>query len=236
MADDEFEIDWVREERTGVAEAVLCAPKSDEQVRGILRQAQEARHRLFLTRLGPERFGRLPADLRALLDYDPVSRTAMLGGPAPTDPTLAGPARVALVAAGSSDLPVLREAERTLAFHGRAARTVVDVGVAGLHRLLRRIDELRGFDVILAFAGMEGALFTVLGGLVDVPVIAVPTSVGMGVGQGGRVALQSALSSCAPGITVVNIDNGFGAACAAVKLLNLADRAHPLRNVRATAH
>ncbi|WP_159715802.1 nickel pincer cofactor biosynthesis protein LarB [Geminicoccus flavidas] len=231
MADDEFEIDWVREERTGVAEAVLCAPKSDEQVRGILRQAQEARHRLFLTRLGPERFGRLPADLRAELDYDPVSRTAMLGGSAP-----AGPARVALVAAGSSDLPVLREAERTLAFHGRAAHAVVDVGVAGLHRLLRRIDELRRFDVILAFAGMEGALFTVLGGLVDVPVIAVPTSVGMGVGQGGRVALQSALSSCAPGITVVNIDNGFGAACAAVKLLNLADRAHPLRGVRATAH
>ncbi|WP_222182560.1 nickel pincer cofactor biosynthesis protein LarB [Geminicoccus harenae] len=231
MADDEFEIDWVREERTGVAEAVLCAPKSDEQIRAILRQAQEARHRLFLTRLGPERFGRLPADLRAELDYDPVSRTAMLGGSAP-----AGPARVALVAAGSSDLPVLREAERTLAFHGRAAHHVVDVGVAGLHRLLRRIDELRGFDVILAFAGMEGALFTVLGGLVDVPVIAVPTSVGLGVGQGGRVALQSALSSCAPGITVVNIDNGFGAACAAVKLLNLADRAHPLRGVRATAH
>lgn len=231
MTDDEFEIDWLREERTGVAEAVLCAPKSDPQIEAILRQAQNARHRLLLTRLGSERYSRLAPDLRAALDYDPVSRTAILGDPSSLDP-----ARIALVAAGTSDLPVLAEAARTLAFHGRGSDRLVDVGVAGLHRLLRRVERLRGYDVILAFAGMEGALFTVLAGLVDVPVIAVPTSVGLGVAQGGRAALQSALATCAPGVMAVNIDNGFGAACAAIKILRVGDRSRVALSGPAVAH
>jgi pyridinium-3,5-biscarboxylic acid mononucleotide synthase len=231
MTDDEFEIDWLRQERTAVAEAVLCAPKTDAQIEAILRQAQQARHRLLLTRLGPERFGRVPADLRMALDYDPVSRTAILGG---TD--MPGDAQVALVAAGTSDLPVLREAARTLAFHGRASTPFFDVGVAGLHRLLRRVERLRAFDVIIAFAGMEGALFTVLAGLVDVPVIAVPTSVGLGVAQGGRAALQSALATCAPGVVAVNVDNGFGAACAAIKILHVGDRTRPSQLRSGVAH
>jgi NCAIR mutase (PurE)-related protein len=231
MADEDFEIDWMREERTAVAEAVLCAPKTDVQVEAILRQAQRVRHRLLLTRLAPDRFGRLPPDLRVALDYDPVSRTAVFGGL----PAL-GQAQVALVAAGSSDLPVVREAARTLAFHGRASEQVVDVGVAGLHRLMRRIERLRGFDLIIAFAGMEGALFTVLAGLIDVPVIAVPTSVGLGVAQGGRAALQSALATCAPGVVAVNVDNGFGAACAAIKILHVGDRGRIGQQSRGTAH
>jgi NCAIR mutase (PurE)-related protein len=231
MADDDIEMDWLREERTAVAEAVLCAPKTDAQIEAILRQAQQVRHRLLLTRLGPDRFPRLAPDLRAALDYDPVSRTAIFGGlPEP------GQAQVALVAAGTSDLPVLREAARTLAFHGRGSEQVVDVGVAGLHRLLRRIERLRGFDVVIAFAGMEGALFTVLAGLIDVPVIAVPTSVGLGVAQGGRAALQSALATCAPGVVAVNIDNGFGAACAAIKILHVGDRSRIAQGSRGTAH
>jgi pyridinium-3,5-biscarboxylic acid mononucleotide synthase len=231
MADDDFDIDWSREQRTGVAEAVLCAPKTDTQIEAILRHARQGRHRLLLTRLAPERFGRMPADLRAELDYDPVSRTAILGGL----PSLDLP-QVALVAAGTSDRPVLAEAARTLAFHGRASEPFIDVGMAGLHRLLRRVERLRGFDIILAFAGMEGALFTVLAGLVEVPVIAVPTSVGLGVAQGGRVALQSALATCAPGVVAVNVDNGFGAACAAIKILQVGERGRVAPAQRAVAH
>ena len=219
MDDGEIEIDWLREERTGVAEAVFCAPKSDAQIEAVLRRARQVHHRLLLTRLAPERFVRLSQDVRVGLDYDRVSRTAIFGGVPAADE-----AKVALVAAGTSDLPVVVEAARTLAFYGLGFERFVDVGVAGLDRLLRHIERLRGFDVILAFAGMEGALFTILGGLVHAAVIAVPTSVGMGVAQGGRVALNAALATCAPGVVVVNVDNGFGAACAAVKILRPAER------------
>ncbi|MPT24476.1 MAG: nickel pincer cofactor biosynthesis protein LarB, partial [Starkeya sp.] len=133
-------------------------------------------------------------------------------------------ARIAVVAAGTSDLPVAREVVRTLAFNGQGARLVADVGVAGLWRLMERIEEIRACRVVIAVAGMEGALFSVLGGLVAAPVIAVPTSVGYGVAEGGRAALTSALASCAPGVVAVNIDNGFGAACAALKMLGPAAR------------
>jgi hypothetical protein len=124
-----------------------------------------------------------------------------------------------VVCAGTSDLPVAREAARTLHFAGYDAPVIADVGVAGLWRLMQRIDEIRSFEVVIAVAGMEGALFSVLAGLVDAPVIAVPTSVGYGVAHGGHAALHSALASCATGIVAVNIDNGFGAAGAALRLL-----------------
>ena len=231
MADDEIEIDWLREERTGVAEAVFCAPKSDAQIEAALRQARQVHHRLLLTRLAPDRLARLSPDVRLGLDYDRTSRTAILGSLPPVEG-----ARVALVAAGSSDLPVVAEAARTLAFHGVGAEQFIDVGVAGLDRLLRRVEHLRSFNVIVAFAGMEGALFTVLGGLVDVPVIAVATSVGLGVAQGGRVALNAALASCAPGVVAVNVDNGFGAACAAIKMLRIAERHRSGRGMHGAAH
>jgi NCAIR mutase (PurE)-related protein len=220
MENADIDMDWLREERTGVAEAVLCAPKTEAQIEAVLRQARAVRHRLLLTRLRPDRFARLSADARAGVDYDPVSQTAILGSL-----PLADLPRVGLVAGGTSDLPIVAEAARTLAFHGRACERFVDVGVAGIDRLLRRIDRLRRFDVLIAFAGMEGALFTVLAGLVEAPVIAVPTSAGLGVAQGGRVALHSALGSCAPGVVVVNVDSGFGAACAAIKFLRIAERA-----------
>jgi NCAIR mutase (PurE)-related protein len=126
---------------------------------------------------------------------------------------------VAIVAGGTSDARVAREASRTLAFEGEEATLVVDVGVAGLWRLMERIDEIRRHRVVIAVAGMEGALFSVLGGLVASPVVAVPTSVGYGVGAGGQTALNAALASCASGLTVVNIDNGFGAAHAALRIL-----------------
>jgi NCAIR mutase (PurE)-related protein len=129
------------------------------------------------------------------------------------------------VCAGTSDLPVAEEAAVTAAFLGAEVVRLVDVGVAGLHRLLAGIDVIRGADAAVIIAGMEGALPSVVAGLVDVPLFAVPTSVGYGVGAGGLVALAAMLSSCAPGVAVVNIDNGFGAAVAAVRAARMARRA-----------
>ncbi len=207
-------LDWSRRARTGLPEAVLCQGKSDEQIVRIVRLAAERPERLLLTRLPPGRFEGLPPDLRARLDYDPVSRTALLGeGPDLQD------LGVAIVAAGSSDWPVAEEARRTLAAEGVDALMIGDVGVAGLWRLLERVPDLADRRVVIAVAGMEGALFSVLAGLVPGLVLAVPTSVGYGVSEGGRVALSTALASCAPGIAAVNVDNGYGAACAALKVL-----------------
>ncbi|EWY41162.1 circadian phase modifier CpmA [Skermanella stibiiresistens SB22] len=209
-------MDWERERRTGVPEAVLCASKSGTQIQAILIAAASAGRRLLFTRLEPAAVEALAPECRALLDYDPISRTAWCGGPPPAGTVRDG---VGIVAAGTSDLPVASEAARTLEFLGFSAPVIADVGVAGLWRLMRRLEEIRGFRVVIAVAGMEGALFSVLAGLVDAPVIAVPASVGYGVSAGGTAALHSALASCAPGLLTVNIDNGFGAAAAAVKMM-----------------
>ena len=131
---------------------------------------------------------------------------------------LEGAGLVLVACAGTSDLPVAEEAAITIEFLGCAAVRVVDVGVAGVHRLMAKLPVLRAADAVIVIAGMEGALPSVVAGLVDRPLVAVPTSVGYGVGAGGLVALGTMLSSCAPGITVVNIDNGFGAAVAAARI------------------
>jgi NCAIR mutase (PurE)-related protein len=132
---------------------------------------------------------------------------------------------VVVVCAGTSDLPVAEEAAQTLEFAGACVNRIMDVGVAGLHRLLARLDDLRTASIVIAVAGMEGALPSVLGGLVASPVIAVPTSVGYGANLHGISALLSMLNSCASGLTVVNIDNGFGAAVAALRMLNMQPKA-----------
>ncbi|TBW41168.1 nickel pincer cofactor biosynthesis protein LarB [Siculibacillus lacustris] len=218
----EFEIDWDREARTGSAEAILCDGKSVAQIEAILAAAGD--RRLLLTRLDGEKHDALAAATRRRLDHDPLSRTATHGAPAPV--RRPGPG---IVCAGTSDLPVAREAARSLAFAGWAAPIVADVGVAGLWRLFARLDEIRGFSVVIVVAGMEGALFGVLAGLIAAPVIAVPTSIGYGVATGGRAALTGALASCAPGLVTVNIDNGFGAACAALRILETFPTApHPI--------
>ena len=213
----EFQFDHEREQRTGVPEAVFCTHKSTAQIDAILAAARAEGRRLLLTRLDAERHAALKA--AADLDYDPLSGTAILGAQSP--PTRDG---IGIVAAGTSDLPVAREAARTLAFNGWQAPVIADVGVAGLWRLTSRLEEIRRWKVVIAVAGMEGALFSVIAGLVTAPVIAVPTSVGYGVAEGGMTALHAALASCAPGVVVVNIDNGFGAATAAIKMLNAAGR------------
>ncbi len=208
-------MDWDRELRVGVAEAVLCAGKSTAQIEQIVDLARAKEKHLLLTRLAREAFDALEPQVRATLDYDDVSRTAILG--ALTTPADSG---VGIVTAGTSDIPVALEASRALAFAGHRATLIADVGVAGLWRLIERRDELDCLRIVIAVAGMEGALFSVVAGLVKAPVIAVPTSSsGYGVAAGGMVALNAALASCAPGVTTVNIDNGFGAAMAALKMI-----------------
>jgi NCAIR mutase (PurE)-related protein len=208
----DFELDHERPRRTGVPEAILCEHKSAAQIDAILATARAEGRRLLLTRLSPGGHATLTSS--ADLDYDPLSRTAVLGGP--VEPLHPG---AGIVTAGTSDLPVAREAARALAFNGFEAPIIADVGVAGLWRLTRRLEEIRRWKVVIAVAGMEGALFSVVGGLLAAPVIALPTSVGYGVAQGGTTALHAALAGCAPGVVVVNIDNGFGAAAAAIKIL-----------------
>lgn len=208
----EFVLDEARPQRLGFGEAIYCAGKSAAQVAAIL---EHARSSLLLTRLDEPKYAALPHGVRSELDYDPVSRTAFFGAATP----VTAPARVAVVTAGTSDVPVAREAARTLLFSGHDATTIVDVGVAGLWRLLRRLDELRAMPVLIVVAGMDAALPSVVGGLVGGVVVAVPTSVGYGVAAGGQTALNAILASCAPGIATVNIDNGYGAACIAMRVL-----------------
>ncbi|WP_142846101.1 nickel pincer cofactor biosynthesis protein LarB [Telmatospirillum sp. J64-1] len=207
-------MDWERVKRTGLPEAVYGEGKSLSQLAAILADAAETGRRLLVTRLTPERFQALPEELKVRLDYDEESRTAILG-----EAVIASHGIVTIVTAGLADMPVAGEVARTLAFSGVEARCVADVGVAGLWRLMDSLSEIREAEVVIAVAGMEGALFSVLAGLVAAPIIAVPTSVGRGVTEGGHVALHSALGSCAPGLLTVNIDNGFGAAQAALRIL-----------------
>lgn len=210
-------LDFAREARTGLDEAVFCAGKTAGHVEEILQQVEARKARILLTRLDPDKFAALPEAQRANLDYDALSQTGYFSQPYPQTRTK----RVAVVAAGTSDVVVAKEAARTLSFYGEFPAEITDVGVAGLWRLLERIDEIRTMKVVIAIAGMDAALPTVIGGLVGAPVIGVPTSVGYGVAEGGQTALKAMLASCSPGLTVTNIDNGYGAACAALRILRL---------------
>ncbi len=214
MTEDQIKLDWERRRRLGFDEAVFCAGKSTAQITTILDQVATAEERMLLTRLTEAQFSQLPDIHKNALDYDPVSRTAYYGPKSP-----ASTRRVAVVTAGSSDVPVAAEAVRTLAFNGVGALSVHDVGVAGLWRLVERIDEIKALPVVIVVAGMDGALPSVIGGLAPNLVIAVPTSVGYGAARNGETALNAALASCAPGLVVCNIDNGYGAACAALRAL-----------------
>lgn len=221
MNPDEVLLDFGRAARIGLPEAIFAAGKSTVQLEQILALGATRGEALLFTRLDAAQFATLGAQWRYRLDYCAVSRTAILGEPpAPVSPSI-----VALVAAGSSDIPVLREAERTLRHQGEVATVFGDVGVAGLWRITSRLEQLRTFPIVIAFAGMDAALPTVLGGLIGASLIAVPTSVGYGVAAGGRTALNAMLASCAPGLVVTNIDNGYGAACAALRIARLVSRA-----------
>ncbi|QQE73422.1 nickel pincer cofactor biosynthesis protein LarB [Brevibacillus composti] len=200
-------LDLDRNRRTGFPEVVYGAGKSPEQLVGIFSRLREHQELVLATRINEEQ---AEAVLRHWPDvrYEKEARL-LIGAQKPFEPVREG--YVAIVAAGTSDWPVAQEAAWTVRCFGSEARVIADVGVAGIHRLFQRLDEIRGAAVIVCIAGMEGALASVLAGLVDKPVIAVPTSVGYGANLGGIAALLSMLNSCANGVAVVNIDNGFGA-------------------------
>ena len=213
----QIRLDLERQNRIGLAEAVYCAGKTNDQLIAICDQLQTDSSMLF-TRLSSDQFNVFPNPER--FDYDPLSQTAWLK---PQPISTSQTTQVAIITGGSSDVGVSREAARTLGFYGRSSTLVDDVGVAGLWRLLDRIDDIQQHKIVIAIAGMDAALPTVLGGLVSTPIIAVPTSVGYGMTRSGESALSSLLVSCSAGITVTNIDNGFGAACAAMRILNQFD-------------
>ncbi len=211
-------LDTHRELRVGFPEVVYCAGKSPEQLAGILKELASSDRNVLATRASDEHFAAAKA-VSPLFVTDPVSRTIVLrrSGPAEAEAPYA-----AVVSAGTSDARVAEEAAVTIEAFGFRAERVVDVGVAGIHRLFERLPLIRAARAVVAVAGMEGALASVLGGLVEVPVVAVPTSVGYGASFGGLSALLTMINSCASNVSVVNIDNGFGAGyIAAVSLRNL---------------
>lgn len=217
-------LDRHRHVRTGFPEAVYGASKTGPQILRICEKLLEHNpgRAVLVTRIEPVAARALKKRFGHAADHDPLARTVILYPPksAPAEPDRSPlPGGAAIVCAGTSDLPVAREAWQTLRSVGIAAALVNDIGVAGLHRLLSRLDALDKAGVIVAVAGMDGALPSVLAGLVPCPVIACPTSVGYGAGIGGLAPLLTMLNSCAPGVTVVNIDNGFGAAVSAVRCL-----------------
>ena len=215
---NEVLLDDDRVNRVGIDEGILCAGKNIAQIELILNSARESDRTLLLTRLAPNVFGELSAQWQQLLDYDPVSRTGIFGEIA----SVSDAPKIAIVSAGTSDVPVAREAMRTLFYHQVNSTEIHDVGVAGLWRLQQRVPELSRYPVIIVVAGMDAALPTVLGGLVSGLLIGVPSSTGYGVSRNGESALTSMLVSCAPGVAVPNIDNGFGAACIALRALRAA--------------
>ena len=199
-------VDTHRGVRQGVSEVIYGAGKTPEQITGIARSMLAAgQDHILITRLTEDKMRELPADLG--VQYFANAKVGMIG----TNPSPNGIGTVVVATGGTSDIPVAEEAALTAEFLGNQVTRLYDVGVAGLHRLLSHLEEIMGASVIIAIAGMEGALASVIGGLADCPVIAVPTSVGYGAAFDGLSALLSMLNSCASGVSVVNIDNGFGA-------------------------
>jgi NCAIR mutase (PurE)-related protein len=211
-------VDVDRERRTGLPEVVLAAGKEPEDAVAIAARLLERHGRVLLTRVPRRTLARLEA-WRPGWRWNRWARTAWRDERGDRPPAVG---HVLVVTAGTSDRPVAEEVLETLAFCGSAASRLEDVGVAGLHRLLAHVDALRAARVVVVVAGMEGALPSVVTGLTDRPVVAVPTSRGYGVSRGGWAALGTMLASCAPGMAVVNVDNGFGAAVLAHRINALA--------------
>ncbi|MCX5649101.1 MAG: nickel pincer cofactor biosynthesis protein LarB [Planctomycetota bacterium] len=213
-------LDHHRALRCGFPEVVFCQGKTTEQVLAIVGRLAERGATVLATRAGPDLYGAVRAAHPKAV-YHESARAIVL---AQEGESVRLPGRVAVVSAGTSDQPVAEEARVTAEFLGCRVETFYDVGVAGIHRLLAHSKALAEASVVIVVAGMEGALASVVGGLVDVPVIAVPTSVGYGACFGGLAPLLTMLNSCAAGVGVVNIDNGFGAGCLAAMILRSAGR------------
>lgn len=210
-------LDMDRERRTGFPEAVFCQGKSAGQIRDILTAFQEKKINTLATRLDRKVYEKLADSFPGALYNDTARLLSITYNKPPGE--LKEKGFIAVVSAGTSDMPAAEEAALTAEFYGCSVRRFSDVGVAGLHRLISCIGEIREAKVVIAAAGMEGALASVAGGLVKVPVIALPVSVGYGASFGGFTALLAMLNSCASGTAVVNIDNGYGAACIAARIM-----------------
>jgi pyridinium-3,5-biscarboxylic acid mononucleotide synthase len=209
-------IDTHRELRVGHPEVIFCQGKTTQQIVTIIRAMKDGKSNILATRAGEEVFNAV-RDVCPAAVYNPLARTISLKRKKmPKSKNY-----IAIVTAGTSDLPIAEEAAVTAEMFGNRVERVIDVGVAGVHRLFDKLDIIRGARVIIVVAGMEGALPSVVGGLVDKPIIAVPTSIGYGASFQGVAALLSMLNSCAGGVSVVNIDNGFGAGCMASKINKL---------------
>jgi NCAIR mutase (PurE)-related protein len=211
-------LDFDRFSRIGLEEAIYCEFKTGEQVNEILKQFFNKNKHCLLTKLSAEKLNQIDSLIKKKIDYCSISNTAFFNYP---NYTLSQNQKVAVLCAGTSDLSVAYEAMRTLSYYGKSSLNLFDIGVSGLWRLTEKLEQIRTTSVVITIAGMEAALPTVLGGLISQPIIAVPTSVGYGVSKGGHTALNALLASCSSGITVVNIDNGYGAACAALRILKI---------------
>ena len=208
----EVQLDHHRMLRTGIPEVIFGEYKTSEQLVTILERMLTLPTVVLATRVSEEKATQV-CERIADINYHPVAR--MLTGNRHHIPTNCSRGTVVITTAGSSDLPVAEEAKLTLEYFGHPVETIFDAGVAGIHRILKRVPTLQKATAVIVIAGMEGALPSVVAGVTGAPVIGVPTSVGYGTGAGGYSALLGMLNSCSPGLAVVNIDNGFGAACMA---------------------
>ncbi|RMG17098.1 MAG: nickel pincer cofactor biosynthesis protein LarB [Bacteroidetes bacterium] len=216
---DAFHIDHNRKDRLGFPEIIYGASKDEEVLAGILQDYVQQGQAAMITRLQADKARALTSMFPAAF-YDERARVFLLNGLQQAQRS----GDIAILSAGTSDQAVVEEAYYTLHFLGVEARRVMDIGVSGIHRLMGKVDMLKSFSILIVVAGFEGALPSVVGGLFPQPIIAVPTSVGYGVSAQGQAALNSMLASCANGITVVNIDNGYGAAMAAYRILKAMDK------------
>jgi len=205
-------IDNHRAIRTGYPEVIFCQGKTPQQIAMIMKALAEKGGTIMGTRATEEDYLTVKEMIPEAVYYDTARIIAVISKDAGKNMESEDRRSVAVVTAGTADIPVAEEAAVTAELMGNKVFRIYDVGVAGIHRLFNRLDDIRAADVVVAVAGMEGALASVVGGLVDAPVIAVPTSIGYGANLGGLSALLSMLNSCANGVGVVNIDNGFGAA------------------------
>ena len=211
----DIRFDFQRRERIGLIEAIWGQDKSIDQLKRLSESVLRKNEVVFITRINSEKANYL-LDLYDDARFYEEANCLIIGKNLKKIKTNK---KVAIISGGSSDLAVTLEAQLALEIYGVDCKPFIDVGVAGLHRLMSQLEEINKYDVLIVCAGMEGALATVVGGLLAQPIIAVPVSVGYGVSKDGETALNSMLSSCSPGIAVMNIDNGYGAAMAALRIV-----------------
>ena len=209
-------LDTLRKKRIGIEETIFCKDKTLKQIINITKDLNKTNSTLF-TKLKPELYKKIDINYKKYFFYNEESQAAIYG----TKPLIKKTPKIAIICAGTSDMPIVLEAKYTLLNYGENCEIFPDLGVAGLWRIQNNLKSILNYKIAIVVAGMDGALASVVGGLIPMPLIAVPSSTGYGTAYKGKTALNSMLTSCAPGVTVVNIDNGYGAACAAIRILNV---------------